>query len=145
MMLLKCCTQYVSTFGKLSSGHRRLKKFSFHSNLKEGQYQRMFKLCSFHILVRLCSKSSKLGFNSTWIENFQYKLCLEKAEEPEIKLPTLVNHGKSNRVPGKHIYFCFIDCAKAFDCVDHNKLWTIFKEMGLPDHLTYLLRNLYAG
>ena len=108
--------------------------------------------CSFHMLVRLCSKSSKLGFNSTWIENFQYKLCLEKAEEPEIKLPTLVNHGKSNRVPGKsnrvpgkHIYFCFIDCAKAFDCVDHNKLWTIFKEMGLPDHLTYLLRNLYEG
>ena len=45
----------------------------------------------------------------------------------------------------KYIYFCFIDYAKAFDCVDHNKLWKIFKEMGMPDHLTYLLRNLYAG
>ena len=45
----------------------------------------------------------------------------------------------------KNIYFCFIDYAKAFDCVDHNKLWTILKEMGIPDHLTYLLRNLYAG
>ena len=45
----------------------------------------------------------------------------------------------------KNIYFCFIDYAKAFDCVDHNKLWKILKEMGLPDHLTYLLRNLYAG
>ena len=45
----------------------------------------------------------------------------------------------------KNIYFCFIDCSKAFDCVDHNKLWKILKEMGLPDHLTYLLRNLYAG
>ena len=45
----------------------------------------------------------------------------------------------------KNIYFCFIDCAKAFDCVDHNKLWTILKEMGIPDHLTCLLRNLYAG
>ena len=45
----------------------------------------------------------------------------------------------------KNIYFCFIDYTKAFDCVDHNKLWKILKEMGLPDHLTCLLRNLYAG
>ena len=45
----------------------------------------------------------------------------------------------------KNVYFCFIDCAKAFDCVDHNKLWKILKEMGIPDHLTCLLRNLYAG
>ena len=45
----------------------------------------------------------------------------------------------------KNIYFCFIDYAKAFDCVDHNKLWTILKEMGIPDHMTCLLRNLYAG
>ena len=45
----------------------------------------------------------------------------------------------------KNIYFCFIDYAKAFDCVDHNKLWKILKEMGIPDHLTFLLRNLYAG
>ena len=45
----------------------------------------------------------------------------------------------------KNIYFCFIDCAKAFDCVDHKKLWKILKEMGIPDHLTCFLRNLYAG
>ena len=45
----------------------------------------------------------------------------------------------------KNIYFCFIDYAKAFDCVDHNKLWKILQEMGIPDHLTCLLRNLYAG
>ena len=45
----------------------------------------------------------------------------------------------------KNIYFCFIDYAKAFDCADHNKLWKILKEMGIPDHLTCLLRNLYAG
>ena len=45
----------------------------------------------------------------------------------------------------RNIYFCFIDYAKAFDCVDHNKLWKILKEMGIPDHLTCLLRNLYAG
>ena len=45
----------------------------------------------------------------------------------------------------KNIYFCFTDYAKAFECVDHNKLWKILKEMGIPDHLTFLLRNLYAG
>ena len=45
----------------------------------------------------------------------------------------------------KNIYFCFIDYVKAFDCVDHNKVWKILKEMGIPDHLTFLLRNLYAG
>ena len=53
-------------------------------------------------------------------------------------------HCKSKRVP-ENIYFCFIDYTKAFDCVDHNKLWKILKEMGIPDHLTCLLRNLYAG
>ena len=51
---------------------------------------------------------------------------------------------KARQFP-KNIYFCFIDYAKAFDCVDHNKLWKILKEMGIPDHLTCLLRNLYAG
>ena len=73
-----------------------------------------------------------------------FKLVLEKAEEPEVKLQHLLDHGKSKRVP-KNIYFCFIDYAKAFDCVDHNKLCKILKEMGIPDHLTCLLRNLYAG
>ena len=52
---------------------------------------------------------------------------------------------KKARVFQKNIYFCFIDYAKAFDCVDHNKLWKILKEMGIPDRLTSLLRNLYAG
>ena len=56
-----------------------------------------------------------------------------------------MDHRKSKRVPEKNIYFCFIDYAKAFDCVDHNKLWKILKEMGIPDHLTYLFRHLYAG
>ena len=74
-----------------------------------------------------------------------FKLDLEKAEEPEIKLPTSLNHRKSKRIPENNIYFCFIDYAKAFDCVDHNKLWKILKEMRIPDHLTCLLRNLYVG
>ena len=55
-----------------------------------------------------------------------------------------MGHGKSKRIPAKP-YFCFIDYAKAFDCVDHKKLWKILQEMRIPDHLTCLLRNLYAG
>ena len=73
-----------------------------------------------------------------------FKLVLEMAEEPEIKLPTSAGSSKKQEVQ-KNIYFCFIDYAKAFDCVDHNKLWKILNEMGIPDHLTCLLRNLYAG
>ena len=73
-----------------------------------------------------------------------FKLVLEKAEEPEIKLPTSAGSSKKQEFQ-KNIYFCFIDYAKAFDCVDHNKLWTILKETGIPDHLICLLRNLYAG
>ena len=77
--------------------------------------------------------------------NFQmFKLDLEKAEEPEIKLPTPGGSSKTQEFQ-KNIYFCFIDYAKAFDCVDHNQLWKILKEMGIPDQLTCLLRNLYAG
>ena len=77
-----------------------------------------------------------------WTVNFQmFKLVLEKAEEPEIKLPIM----EKTREFQKNIYFCFIAYAKAFDCVDHNKLWKILKEMGIPDNLPCLLRNLYAG
>ena len=73
-----------------------------------------------------------------------FKLVSEKAEKPKIKLPTSAGSSKKQEFQ-KNIYFCFIDYAKAFDCVDHNKLWKILKEMGVPDHLTCLLRNLYAG
>ena len=73
-----------------------------------------------------------------------FKLVLEKAEEPEIKLPISAGSSKKQEFQ-KNIYFYFIDYAKAFDCVDHNKLWKILREMGMPDHLTCLLRNLYAG
>ena len=77
--------------------------------------------------------------------NFQmFKLNLEKAEEPEIKLPTSAGSWKKQEFQ-KGINFCFIDYAKAFDSVDHNKLWKILKEMGIPDHLICLLRNLYEG
>ena len=63
------------------------------------------------------------------------KLVLEKAEEPEIKLPTSTGSSKKQEFQ-KNIYFCFIDYAKAFNCVDHNKLWKILKEMGIPENLT---------
>ena len=75
-----------------------------------------------------------------------FKLDLEKAEEPEIILPTSAGSLKKQESSRKkNIYFCFIDYAKAFVCVDHNKLWKILKEMGIPDYLTCLLRNLYAS
>ena len=76
-----------------------------------------------------------------------YKLDLEKTEEPEIKLPTSVGSSKKQKQESsrKKIYFCFINYAKAFDCVDHNKLWKIPQEMGIQDHLTCLFRNLYAS
>ena len=73
-----------------------------------------------------------------------FKQDLEKAEEPEIRLPTSTGSSKAREFQ-KNVCFCFIDYAKGFDCVDHNKLWKILKGMGIPDHLTCLLRNLYAG
>ena len=76
--------------------------------------------------------------------NFQmFKLVLEKAEEPEIKLPTPTESLKKQESSRKTSISALL--LKAFDCVDHNKLWKTMKEMGIPDHLTCLLRNLYAG
>ena len=74
-----------------------------------------------------------------------FKLVLEKAEETEIKLPTSAGSWEKQESSRKNIYFYFIDYAKAFDCVDHNKLWKNLREMGKPEHLTCLLKNLYLG
>ena len=85
-----------------------------------------------------------------WSVNFQmFKLVLEKAAEPEIKLPIFTGSLKKQessreKNKNKNIYFCFVDYSKAFACLDHNKLWKILQEMGIPDHLTCLLINLYA-
>ena len=73
-----------------------------------------------------------------------FKLVLEKADEPETKLPTSAGSLKAREFQ-KNIYFCFIDYAKAIDCVDPKQLWKILQEMGIPDHITCLLRSLYAG
>ena len=97
-MLWKCYTQYVSKFGKLSSGHRTGKgQFSFQSQRKEmpKNAQTTTQLHSCHTLVKKCSKFSKLGFSNTWTMNFQmFNLVLEKAEEPEIKLPISTGSSK---------------------------------------------------
>ena len=143
-MLLKCCTQYASKFGKLSSGHRTGKgQCSFQSQRKamSKNIQTTIQLNSFHKLTKLFSKSFKIGFSSTWIENFQiYRLGLEKAEEPDQTANTCWVTEKARKFQ-KNIYFCFSDYAKAFDCVDHKKMWKILKEIGVPSHLTYLLEK----
>ena len=144
MMLWNCRTQYASKFGELSSGHRTGKgQFSFQSQSKAmpKNVQITIQLHSFHMLARLCSKSIKLDFSNMWTiqagfrkgrgtrdQNAHIRWIIEKAREFQ-----------------KNIYFCFIDYAKAFESVDHNELWKILREMGIPDHLTCLLRNLYAG
>ena len=110
------------------------------------------KECSNHHTITLISHTSKVmlkilhtRLQQPWTMNFQmFKLDLVKAEEPEIKLPTCIGSSKKQESSRKTSTFAFIDYAKAFDCVDHNKLWKILQEMGIPDHLTCLLRNLYA-
>ena len=147
MTLWKCCSQNASKFGKLSSGHRTGKcPFSFQSQRKAmpKNAQTTWQLHSSHMLVKYCSKFSKPGFNSMWTMNFRmFKLDLEKTKEPEIKLPT--STGSSKKQEFQKNIFCFIDYTKAFDCLDHSKLCKILKEMRIPDYLTCLLRNLYAG
>ena len=106
MMLWKCCTQYASKFGKLSSGHRTEKdQFSFQSQRRAipKNVQTTIQLCSFHMLAKLCLKSFKQGFSSMWTSNFQmYKLGLENAEESDIKLPThSLDHRESKGMPEK--------------------------------------------
>ena len=111
------------------------------------------KECSNYCTIALISHASKVmlkilqaRLQNIWTVNFQmFKLVLEKAEESEIKSPTIHWIMEKAREFQKNIYFCFIDYAITFDCVDHNKLWKILKEMGIPGHLTCLLRNLYAG
>ena len=95
-MLLKCCIQNISKFGRLSNGHRSWKRqFSFQSQrrAKAKNVQTTIQLCSLHML---CSKSFRVGFSSRWTENLQiYKLAFQEAEEPEVKLPTFIGSWRS--------------------------------------------------
>ena len=138
-------------FGKLSSGHRTRKgQFSFQSQRRAMpmNVQTTVQLHLFHMLIRLCSKSFKLGFSNTWTKNFQLywsKLDLGKNRGTRHKIAK--NHWiiEKAREFQKNIYFCFIGYMKAFDCVHHSKLWIIFKETGISGHLTCILRSLCAG
>ena len=148
MMLWKCCTQYASKFGKFSRGHRTGKgQFSFQLQRKAlpKNAQTTTQLHSSHTLAKWCSKFSKPGFNNTWTVNFQmFKLVLEKAEEPEINLPTSTGSSKKQEGSRKTSTSALLTTPKPLS-VWITTNWKILKEMGIPDHLTCLPRNLYAG
>ena len=97
-----------------------------------------------YIILYIFSRSCLLGFSIPRAESVQMSE-LEKAGEPEIKLPTYLWITEKPREFQKSIYLCFTDYTETFDCVDDNKLWKTLKEMGISDDLTCLLRNLYAG
>ena len=148
MTLSKCRTQYVSQFGKHSHGYRTGKgQSSFQSQRKAMPKNAQTTYHKIAFISHVCKVMLKiLQVRLQQYENFQtYKLDLEKTQKPEIKSGTSAGSSKKQEKFQKNIYFCFIDYAKAFDCVGHNKLWKILKDMGIPDHLTHLLRNLYAS
>ena len=146
-MLLKCCTQYASKFGKLSSDHRTGKgQFSFQSQRKAMPKNAQT------ITIALISHTSKVMLKILQARLQQYVnhelLDVQsgfrkgRRTKDQIAIRWIIEKAREFQ---KNIYFCFIDYAKAFDCVDHSELWKTLKEMGIPDHLTRLLRNLYAG
>ena len=149
IILWKCCTQYASKFGKLSSGHQDWKRSVFIPIPKKGNA----KECSNYNTIALISHASKVRVKILQARLQQYVNC----ELPDVQAGFRKGRGTRDQIAKiqwiiekarefqKNIYFCFIDYAKAFDCVDHNKLWKILKEMGIPDHLTCLLRNLSSG
>ena len=146
-MLLKCCTQYVSKFGKLSSGYRTRKgPFSFQSQRRAmpKNVQTTIQLHLFHMLVRFTILHVRLQqYMNGEIPDVQ--VGFRKGRRTRDQTANIHWIIKKTREFQKNIYFCLIDYAKAFDCVAHNKLWKILKEMGIPNHLIYLLKNLYAG
>ena len=121
-----------------------LEKFRFHSNPKE---------CSNYRTIALISHASKVMLKILQARLQQYM----NQEIPDVQAGFRKGRGTRDQIANiswiiekarefqKNICFCFIDYVKAFDCVDHNKLWKILQVMGIPDHLTCLLRNLYAG
>ena len=152
MMLWKCCTQYASKFGKLRSAHRTGKcQFSFQSQRRAipKKVQTTFQHCTVVLVlhaseVMLKILQARLQQYVNWeVPNVQAWFRKGRGIRDKISnIPWIIDKPKEFQ---KNIYFCFIDYAKAFDCMDHNKPWKIFKETGIPNHLTCLLRNLYAG
>ena len=126
-----------------------LEKVSFHSNPKERQCQRMFKLLpSCTHLTRQQSNAQNSPSQASTVHELWNSRCsnwiYKRQRNQRSNCQHLWGHRKIKRIT-ENIYFCFIDYTKAFDYVDHNKLWKILQEMEIPDHLTCLLRNLYAG
>ena len=126
-----------------------LEKVSFHSNAKERQCQTMFKLpqnCTILHASKVITKvlQERLQQYVNWeLPDVQAGFGKSRGTRDQISnISWIIEKAREFQ---KNIYFWFIDYAKAFDCVDHNKVWKILKEMGIPDHLTCLLRNLYAG
>ena len=101
--------------------------------------------CTHLTLQQSNAENSETGFNGIWTQNFQiFKLDLPKQRNQRSNCQHLLDHRKSKRVPEKHLFLLYWLC-QSFDYVHHNKLWKILKEMSIPDHLTSLLRNMYAG
>ena len=148
-MLWKCCTQHASKFGKLSSVAQDWKRSVFIPIPKKGNA----KECSNYCTIALISHASKVMFKILQARLQQYvnhelpdvQVGFRKGRETRDQIANICWIIEKAREFKKNIYICFIDYAKTFDCVDHNKLWKILKGMGIPDHLTWLLRNLYAG
>ena len=147
MTLWKCWSQYASNFGKLSSGHRT-QKVDFHSNLKERQCQRIFKLQHNWTHLTCCKVMLKIlqarlqQYVNCELPNVQVGFWKGRGTRDQtVNICWIIEEARAFQ---KNIYFCFIDYAKAFDSVDHKKLWKILQQMGISDHQTCLLRNLCA-
>ena len=152
--MLKCCTQYVSKFGKLSSGHRTGKKSVFilresERFPREGQCQRMYKLlynCTYFTYQwGYAQNPSSQASMVREPRTSDVQARLRNGRGTRYQTASICQIIDKARKFQKKICFCFIDYTKAFDWVDHNELWKILQEMGIPDHHTCLLRNLYAG
>ena len=148
MTPFNCCTPYFIKFGKLSSGHRTGKgQFSFQSQRKAmpKNAQTTAQLDSSHTLVM---KSSNPASQASAVHEPWTSRCsnwFRKGRGTGDQIASIHRIIKKAREFQKNTYFCYINYAKAVDCVNHNKLWKILKEMGIPDHLTCLLKNLYAS
>ena len=146
-MQSRCCIKYVCTSGRPSSGHRTAKGQSSSQFPRRVVLKNVLIIKQLHsspMLVRSSLKSCILGLSIMGTNNFQmFNLDLEKVEEPEIKLPTLLDHKESQGIPKKHLPLFQRVHQSLWLC--RNKLWKALKEMGVSDHLTYLLRNLYVG
>ena len=146
-MLLKCYTQYTSKFENISSGQRTGKcQFLFQSQRKAmpNNVQITMQVCSFKHASKVMLKILQAGLQQyvNW-ELPDVQAGFRKGRGTRDQIANILWIIEKARELQKGIYFCFMDYA--FDCEDHNKLWKILKEMGIPDHLTCLLRNLYAG